>query len=175
LGRVQLRPPQELLGPRRLRKPDKVTDTETQQISCANGVVRNGGCDCEPHFRPVKAGKNAWRCVRSTVDPKPEKPIVSEPKISCARGKVVNGACKCASTDKLAKSGKNAWACVKVVVDPPRSKDKFEAKSDKAKGVKTAPKKTMAPKLGKSEKAKADKGKAKGKTAKKGNGSSAIR
>jgi hypothetical protein len=156
-------------------KPDKVTDTETQQISCANGVIRNGGCDCEPHFRPVKAGKNAWRCVRSTVDPKPEKPIVSEPKISCARGKVVNGACKCASTDKLVKSGKNAWACVKVVVDPPRSKDKFEAKSDKAKGVKTAPKKTMAPKLGKSEKAKADKGKAKGKTAKKGNGSSAIR
>ena len=137
--------------------------------------VKGDACECEPHFKPVKAGKNAWRCVRSTVDPKPEKPIVSEPKISCARGKVVNGACKCASTDKLVKSGKNAWACVKVVVDPPRSKDKFEAKSDKAKGVKTAPKKTMAPKLGKSEKAKADKGKAKGKTAKKGNGASELR
>jgi hypothetical protein len=137
------------------------------KISCANGKVKGGACECEPYFKPVKAGKNAWRCVRSTADPKPETPIVSEPKISCARGKVVNDTCKCAKTDKLAKTGKNAWACVKVVVDPPRNKDKTKLE------VKTAPKKTAAPKSSNAEKGKGGKGK--GQTANKGNGSSALR
>ena len=53
------------------------------------------------------------------------------------------------------------------MVDQPRNKNKAKVE------VKTAPKKTAAPELGKSAKAKGDKGK--GKTAKKGNGSSAIR
>ena len=135
------------------------------KISCANGKVKGGACECEPYFKPVKAGKHAWRCVRSTADPKPETPIVSEPKVSCARGKVVNDTCKCAKTDKLTKTGKNAWACVKVVVDPPRNKDKTKLE------VKTAPKKTAAPKSGNADKG----GKGKGKTAKQGNGSSALR
>jgi hypothetical protein len=138
------------------------------KISCANGVVKDGACECEPHFKPVKAGKNAWRCVRSTVDPKPEKPVVSEPKITCAGGTVKNGACTCARTHKPVKAGKDAWRCVKtVVVDPP--KDKGNAKGE----VKTAPKKTAAPKLGTADKSKGGKGK--GKTAKQGNGSSALR
>jgi hypothetical protein len=119
-------------------------------------------------MKRIKAGKNAWRCVG---DPKPEKPIVSEPKISCARGKVVNAACVCDRKDKLTKTGKNTWACVKVVVDPPRNKDKAKVE------VKTAPKKTAAPKLGNADKGKGGKGKGKGKgkTAKQGNGSSALR
>jgi hypothetical protein len=143
------------------------------KISCANGLVKNGACDCEPHFKPVKAGKNAWRCERSTVDPRPEKPIVSESKIVCAVGTVKNGACTCARTHKLVKKGRNAWSCVKVVVDPPRNKDKLEAISDKAKvGVKTAPKKMAPPKLGTAGKARGGKGN--GKTAKKGRGSSAT-
>jgi hypothetical protein len=153
-------------------KPDEqeghtATVSGTQQISCANGKVKGDACECEPHFKPVKAGKNAWRCVRSTVDPKPEKPIVSEPKISCARGIIKNRVCNCDRTHKVVKTGKNAWSCVKAVVDPPRNKAKTKVE------VKTASKKTAASKLGKSEKAKGDKGK--GKTAKKGNGSSAVR
>ena len=79
----------------------------------------------------------------------------------------MNDTCKCAKTDKLTKTGKNAWACVRVVVDPPRNKDKTKAE------VKTAPKKTAAPKLGTADKSKGGKGK--GKTAKQGNGSSALR
>jgi hypothetical protein len=148
-------------------KPEKPSTAvvDPVKISCANGVVKDGACACEPNFKPVKAGKNAWRCVRSAVDPK--KPIVSEPKISCAMGTVKNGACTCARTHKLVKKGKNAWACVKVVVDPPRNKD--NAKTE----VKTAPKKTTAPKSGNADKAKGGKGK--GKTAKKGNGWSTLR
>jgi hypothetical protein len=156
--------------PSDLQKPDKpgtaVVDPPRPPISCANGVVRNGACECEPSFKPVKAGKNAWRCV---LDPKPEKPIVSEPKITCAKGRVKNGACTCDRTHKVVKTGKNAWSYVKVAVDPSRNKAKAKVE------VKTAPKKTAAPKLGKSEKPKGDKGKGKDKTAKKGNGSSAVR
>ena len=119
----------------------------------------------------VKAGKNAWRCVRSVADPKPEKPIVSEPKIVCAMGTVKNGACTCARTHKVVKTGKNAWSCVKAVVDPPRNKGNAKVE------VKTAPKKTAAPKLGNADKAKGDNGKDKGKekTAKRGNMSSTLR
>ena len=146
-------------------KPEKpgtaVVDPPRPTISCVNGVVRNGACECEATMKPVKASKNAWRCV---LNPKPVKPIVSEPKITCFKGKVQNGACKCARAEKVVKTGKNAWSCVKVVVDPPRNKGKANVE------VKTAPKKTAAPKLGKSGKAKGAKGK--GKTAKQGNGSS---
>ena len=43
-------------------KPEKpstaVADPVKPTISCANGVVKNGVCECEPHFKPVKAGKN---------------------------------------------------------------------------------------------------------------------
>ena len=99
------------------QQPDKpsivVVDLPRPTISCANGKVKGDACECEPHFKPVKAGKNAWRCVRSTVDPKPEKPIVSEPKISCAGGTVKNGACTCARTHKPVKAGKDAWRCTR--------------------------------------------------------------
>jgi hypothetical protein len=153
-------------------KPDKpgtaVVDPVRPTISCANGAVKDGACECEPNFKPVKAGKNAWRCVRSTVDPKPEKPTVSEPKISCANGVVKNGGCTCARTHKPVKAGKDAWRCVKVVVDPKPNKD-----SANKLELKTAPKKTAQPKPGNAEKGNGGKGK--GKTAKTGNGSSALR
>jgi hypothetical protein len=123
-------------GPKPEKPGTAVVDPPRPTISCVNGGVRNGACECEATMKPVKAGKNAWRCVRSTVDPKPEKPIVSEPKISCARGKVVNGACTCDRTHKVVKTGKNAWSYVKVAVDPSRNKAKAKVE------VKTAPKKT---------------------------------
>jgi hypothetical protein len=148
-----------------------VVDPLRPTISCAGGTVKNGACQCERTMKPVKAGKNAWRCV---VDAEPEKPTVSEPKISCAGGRVVNGACTCARTHKPVKSGQNAWRCVKtVVIDPPRNKDSAN-KANKFE-VKTAPKTTGQPKLGNADKAKGGKGKGNGKTAKKGNGSSALR
>ena len=158
------------------RKAIRRPSAERSRSVAPTVKVKGDACECEPHFKPVKAGKNAWRCVRSVVDPRPDKPIVSEPKITCVKGKVQNGACKCAGGHKVVKTGKNVWACVKVVVDPPRNKDKtkFEAKTDKAKvGVKTAPKKTAAPKLGSADRGKGNKDK--GKTAKKGNGASALR
>jgi hypothetical protein len=75
-------------------------------------------------MKPVKAGKNAWRCVKVAVDPKPDKPTVSQPKIACAGDTVRNGACVCARSEKPVKAGKDAWRCVKVaVIDPPRNKD----------------------------------------------------
>ena len=47
--------------PSDLQKPDKpgtaVVDPPRPPISCANGVVRNGACECEPSFKPVKAAK----------------------------------------------------------------------------------------------------------------------
>jgi len=101
--------------------PDKVIVDEPE-IRCANGTVKNGDCACARTDKKVKAGKNAWRCVKVVVDPKPVKPTVSEPKISCANGTVKNGACACNRTDKKVKAGKNAWRCVKVVTDPPKNK-----------------------------------------------------
>lgn len=134
------------------------------KITC----VKDGACVCERTHKPVKAGKNAWRCVQSVVDPKPLKPTVAEPKISCAGGMVKSGACTCACTHKPVKAGNNAWRCVKIVVDPPKPKDG----ADKLK-VKAAPKKPAIPKLGVSGMPKGDKGN--GKAAKKGIGSSAAR
>jgi hypothetical protein len=160
------KPGTAIVDPEKPEKPSTAV-VDPAKISCSNGVVKDGACVCERTMKPVKAGKNAWRCIQSVVDPKPETPSVSEPKISCAMGTVKNGACTCARTHKLVKKGKNAWACVKVVVDPPRNKDKAKVE------VKTAPKKTAAPKSGNADKAKGGKGK--GKTAKQGNGSSALR
>jgi hypothetical protein len=58
------------------------------------------------------------------VDPKPDKPTVSQPKIACAGGTVRNGACACGRGGKPVRTGKDAWRCVKVaVIDPPRNKD----------------------------------------------------
>jgi hypothetical protein len=102
--------------------PDKVIVDEPK-ILCANGTVKNGDCTCKRTDKKVKAGKNAWRCVKVVVDPKPVKPTVSEPKISCANGSVKNGGCACARTDKKVKTGKNAWRCVRAVVDPPKNKN----------------------------------------------------
>jgi hypothetical protein len=90
---------------------------------------------CERTMKPVKAGKNAWRCVKVAVDPKPDKPTVSQPKIACAGGAVRNGACVCARSEKPVKAGKDAWRCVKVaVIDPPRNKDSGNRSDAKFKG-----------------------------------------
>ena len=85
-------------------------------------------------MKPVKAGKNAWRCVKDVVDPKPVKPTVSQPKIACAGGTVRNGACACDRGEKPVKAGKNAWRCVKIaVIDPPRNKDSGNRSDAKVK------------------------------------------
>lgn len=156
------------------QKPDKpsivVVDPPRPTIGCVNGVVRNGACECQSGYKPVKAGKNAFRCMKTVVidpprkpgEPKPDQVTVSQPKISCSGGIVRNGACTCARTHKPVKAGKNAWRCIKVVADAPRNKDKAKVE------VTTAPKKTATP-----SNAKGNSGK--GKTAKKGNGSSAVR
>jgi hypothetical protein len=153
------------------QKPDKPgLSVADPKISCANGRVKDGACVCDRTQKAIKAGKDAWRCVKTVVidpprkpdAPKPGKVTVSEPKISCAAGAVKNSACTCARTYKPVKAGKNAWRCVKsVVIDPPKNKN-----SANKLEVKTAPKKTANPAGG---------SKAKGKTAKKGNGSSARR
>jgi len=130
------------------QKPNKATVSEPK-LTCANGAVKKGACSCEPNFKPVKAGQNAWRCVRSVADPKPVKPTVSQPKISCANGTAKNGACNCDRTHKPVKVGKNAWRCVRVVADPPKNKsgaNKLELKTAPKKM--SQPKKTAKPKSG---------------------------
>ena len=151
------------------QQPDKPGLTVVDpKINCTGGTVKDGACVCERTHKPVKAGKNAWRCVQSVVDPKPLKPTVAEPKISCAGGTVKSGACTCARTHKPVKAGNHAWRCVKVAIDPPKTKDG----ANRLK-VKTAPNKPALPKLGVSGKPKGDKGN--GKAARTGNGSSAAR
>ena len=157
-------------GPRPEKPGTAVADPPRPTISCVNGVVRNGACECQSGYKPVKAGKNAFRCMKTVVidpprkpgEPKPDKVTVSQPKISCAGGIVKNGACTCARTHKPVKAGKNAWRCIKVVADAPRNKGKAKVE------VKTAPKKTAT-----SSKTKGNSGI--GKNAKNGNGSSAVR
>jgi hypothetical protein len=40
------------------------------KIACAGGTVRNGACVCGRGEKPVKAGKDAWRCVKiAVIDP----------------------------------------------------------------------------------------------------------
>ncbi len=125
--------------------PRQIDEDEPEpEISCAGGTVKGGDCVCDRTHKAVKTGKNAWRCVKVVVDPKPDKTTISDPKISCAGGTVRGGACTCARTHKPVKAGKNAWRCVKVVViDPPRNKDsahssgakiKADAKSSAKKG-----------------------------------------
>ncbi len=53
-------------------KPDKDSVSKLK-IACANGTVKNGACSCARTDRKVKAGKNAWRCVRVVVDPPRKK------------------------------------------------------------------------------------------------------
>ena len=126
--------------------PPRQTDDDEPEpkISCAGGTVKDGTCTCARTHKPVKAGKNAWRCVKVAVDPKPEKPTVSEPKISCAGGTVnKNGACTCARTHKPVKAGKNAWRCINVaVIDPPRNKDSANSSGAKIKADKKSSAKT---------------------------------
>jgi hypothetical protein len=123
-------------------KPDKqsivVVDPPRPTISCANGKVKGNACECEPHFKPVKAGKNAWRCVRSTADPKPEKPIVSEPKLTCAGGKVAKGACLCGKGFKPVKVSQDAFRCAKAPA-PTRSTGKADSKKTDGKKIDSKP------------------------------------
>jgi hypothetical protein len=115
--------------PQKPDKPGKIVidpprDTNEPKIACAGGAVKDGACVCERTMKPVKAGKNAWRCVKVAVDPKPDKPTVSQPKIACAGGTVRNGACVCGRGERQVKAGKDAWRCVKIaVIDPPRNKN----------------------------------------------------
>ena len=112
-GKIVIDPPRDAGG----SKPEPT-------IACAGGTMKGGACVCERTMKPVKAGKNAWRCVKVVVDPKPDKPTVSQPKIACAGGTVRNGACACGRGEKPVRAGKDAWRCVKVaVIDPPRNKD----------------------------------------------------
>jgi hypothetical protein len=89
-------------------KPETLVVSEPK-ILCANGKVKDSACTCEPNFKPVKAGKDAWRCVRSVADPKPETSVVAEPKITCAKGTVKNGACTCA---RCREGGEEGQACL---------------------------------------------------------------
>jgi hypothetical protein len=119
-GKIVIDPPRDTGG----SKPEPT-------IACAGGIVKDGACVCERTMKPVKAGKNAWRCVKVAVDP----PTVSQPKISCAGGTVRNGGCVCGRGEKPVKAGKNAWRCVKIaVIDPPRNKDSGNRSDAKPKG-----------------------------------------
>jgi|GEM_PF-5484738 len=135
-GKVVIDPPRKPEAP----KSDK---TSEPKISCANGTIKNGACTCKRTHKKVKAGKNAWRCVKVAVDPKPVKPTVSKPKIRCANGKVRNGACLCARTHKKVKAGKNAWRCVRA--DPPKNKG-VKTPSAKTNGKAKSSAKTVKPK-----------------------------
>jgi hypothetical protein len=120
------------------RDPSEPTKPEPK-IACAGGTVKDGACMCERTMKPVKAGKNAWRCVKVAVDPKPDKPTVSQPKIACAGGTVRNGACVCGRGEKPVKAGKDAWRCIKmVVIDPPRNKDSGSSPDARVKGNNTS-------------------------------------
>jgi hypothetical protein len=77
--------PQKPEGPGKI-VIDPPRETNEPTIACAGGTVKDGACAFERTMKPVKAGKNAWRCVKVAVDPKPDRPSVSEPKISCGGG-----------------------------------------------------------------------------------------
>ncbi len=68
----------QLAFPQRPDKPGKIvtdpprqTDEPKPEISCAGGMVKNGACTCARPHKPVKAGTNAWRCVRVAVSDPP--------------------------------------------------------------------------------------------------------
>ena len=161
----------------------KPLDGASKSFQCHKPTDAGASSDLVPETRPEdppahptltgdfsyidNGGTRCPRQSKALINFKTSKPDNVHWSLDCTI--VRNGVCNCDRTHKVVKTGKNAWSCVKVVVDPPRNKDKAKVE------VKTVPKKTAAPKLGKSEKAKVDKGKGKGKTAKKGNGSSAVR
>jgi hypothetical protein len=79
-------------------KPDKITVTEPK-ISCAGGIVKNGACTCARTHKPVKAGQNAWRCVRTMVaDPPKNKDSANTLELKTAPKKTAQ--------PKLGASGK---------------------------------------------------------------------
>jgi hypothetical protein len=61
--------------PQKPDKPGKIVidpprDTNEPTIRCAGGAVKDGAFVCERTMKPVKAGKNAWRCVKvAVIDP----------------------------------------------------------------------------------------------------------
>jgi hypothetical protein len=118
------------------KKPDKpgltVIDPEPP-ITCAKGKVKNDACVCGRGREPVKAGANAWRCVKTAVTDPPKTNTLSAStatkEITCVKGKVEDGACTCASTHKPVKTGKNAWRCKKIAAtDPPKAVAKRKKK-----------------------------------------------
>ena len=133
------------------KKPDKpVLTVVDPPLICTNGIVKDGACVCVRTHKPVKAGWNAWRCMKTVVIDPPKTGAASslEQQISCTHGAVSNGACTCARAHKPVLAGKNAWRCVNVVVsDPPNkgSAHKLE--------VESAPRKTANPKNGGANKA----------------------
>jgi hypothetical protein len=155
--------------------PDNRVEQPVPPITCLGGKVRGGKCLCGGGTVVIGGligGKpTKFRCV---AKPKPElvKPsaIAPLPKLTCAGGKAIKGECVCGKGLTPVKAGKSdlTWRCNKVVADPPRDK----GSANKVQ-VKTAPKKTATPKLSNSKRGKDGKGK--GKTAKKENGSSAVR
>jgi hypothetical protein len=62
--RIVIDPPHGSSDPDR---PGKIVDPP--RLSCAGGTPRYGQCQCPSTHKAVRAGKNAWRCVRAVVDP----------------------------------------------------------------------------------------------------------
>jgi hypothetical protein len=115
--------PETKPDPKRPSGPGLAVIDETPAISCANGKVKKGACVCTATQKPVKAGDNAWRCVKIVVSdpPKADASSGGAPKkeIACVGGKVKAGACVCGPKQKVVKTGKKAWRCVKIVaIDP---------------------------------------------------------
>ena len=63
-GKFVADPPRKPEGP----KVDK-GKTDAPKLVCANGTVRGDACSCARTDKKVKIGKNAFRCVKSVVDP----------------------------------------------------------------------------------------------------------
>ena len=78
-GKIVIDPPRKPEAP----KPDKVTVSEPK-ISCANGTVKNGDCACARTHKKVKAGKNAWRCVKTIADPPKSKGSANKLEVKTA-------------------------------------------------------------------------------------------
>jgi hypothetical protein len=115
-------------------KPEKPAVSEPK-IGCANGKVKDGACTCEPNFKPVKAGKNAWRCV---ADAKPETRLI------CTGGKVSKGECVCGKGMKPVKAGDHAFRCVKSAA-PASSTNTLATPTIACKGGKVQGSRCMCP------------------------------
>ena len=90
------------------KEPKSVAPTPKPKITCANGTVKDGACVCPRAHKRVKAGANAWRCVKTIVIEPPKVPI------GCINGQVKNGTCVCPSAHTRVKVGTNAWRCVRA-------------------------------------------------------------